>query len=35
MRKVILFNLISLDGFFKGTGRDISWQPVDYQLELP
>lgn len=28
-RKIILFNLISLDGFFEGNGRDISWHNVD------
>jgi len=29
MRKVILFNLITLDGFFEGAGSDISWHQVD------
>ena len=29
MRKVILFNLITLDGFFEGPGNDISWHQVD------
>jgi dihydrofolate reductase len=29
MRKVILFNLITLDGFFEGSGKDISWHQVD------
>jgi dihydrofolate reductase len=29
MRKVILYDLITLDGFFKGTGSDISWHQVD------
>jgi dihydrofolate reductase len=29
MRKVILFNLITLDGFFEGPGADISWHAVD------
>ena len=25
MRKLIMWNLISLDGFFEGPNRDISW----------
>ena len=29
MSKVILFNLITLDGFFEGPGNDISWHQVD------
>jgi dihydrofolate reductase len=29
MRKVILFNLVTLDGFFEGPGSDISWHQVD------
>ena len=29
MRKVIIFNLISLDGFFEGPDHDISWHNVD------
>jgi dihydrofolate reductase len=29
MRKIILFNLITLDGFFEGPGADISWHNVD------
>ncbi len=29
MPKIILFNMISLDGFFEGPGRDISWHNVD------
>jgi dihydrofolate reductase len=29
MRKVILFNLTSLDGYFEGPGRDITWHKVD------
>jgi dihydrofolate reductase len=32
MRKVILFNLITLDGFFEGPGNDISWHQVDEQF---
>lgn len=27
--KVILFNLVTLDGFFEGPGHDISWHSVD------
>lgn len=29
MKKVILFNMVSLDGFFEGPGRDIDWHTVD------
>jgi dihydrofolate reductase len=29
MRKVIMFNLITLDGYFEGPGNDISWHQVD------
>jgi dihydrofolate reductase len=29
VRNVILFNLITLDGFFEGPGNDISWHQVD------
>jgi len=29
MRKVILFNLTSLDGYFEGPNRDINWHNVD------
>ena len=29
MRKVILFNLMSLDGFFEGPNRSIEWHNVD------
>jgi dihydrofolate reductase len=29
MRKVFLFNMISLDGFFEGTNREIDWHNVD------
>ncbi len=32
MRKVILFNLISLDGFFEGPNRDINWHNVDAEF---
>ncbi len=29
MRKVILFNMMTVDGFFEGQGADISWHHVD------
>lgn len=29
MRKLIVFNLITLDGFFEGPNQDISWHNVD------
>jgi dihydrofolate reductase len=29
MRKVILFNMVTLDGFFEGPDRDINWHNVD------
>jgi len=29
MRKVFLFNMITLDGFFEGPNQDISWHHVD------
>jgi len=29
MRKVVLFNLITLDGFFEGPNREIGWHNVD------
>jgi dihydrofolate reductase len=29
MRKVILFNMVTLDGFFEGPGGDITWHHVD------
>jgi dihydrofolate reductase len=32
MRKVIFFMLTSLDGFFEGPDRDISWHHVDEQF---
>jgi dihydrofolate reductase len=39
MRKLFVFNLVSLDGFFEGPKRDISWHNVDaefneYAVEL-
>jgi dihydrofolate reductase len=32
VRKVILFNLITLDGFFAGLNGDISWHQVDEEF---
>ena len=32
MRKVIFFNLISLDGYFEGPNRDIDWHHVDEEF---
>jgi dihydrofolate reductase len=33
MRKVIFFMLTSLDGYFEGPGRDISWHNVDEEFD--
>jgi dihydrofolate reductase len=33
MRKLIVFNLVSLDGFFTGEGGDISWHMVDEEFQ--
>jgi len=32
MRKVILFNMITLDGFFEGLNREIDWHVVDEEF---
>lgn len=32
MRKVFLFNMTTLDGFFKGPNQDISWHNVDEEF---
>ena len=32
MRKVVFFNLISLDGYFEGPDRDINWHHVDEEF---
>ncbi len=29
MRKLLMFNLVTLDGYFEGPNRDISWHNVD------
>jgi dihydrofolate reductase len=32
MRKLFVFNLVSLDGYFEGPGKDISWHNVDAEF---
>ncbi|HLO31023.1 MAG TPA: dihydrofolate reductase family protein [Anaerolineales bacterium] len=32
MRKVFLFNMVTLDGFFEGPNQDISWHNVDEEF---
>jgi len=32
MRRVILFNMLTLDGFFDGPNRDLSWHNVDAEF---
>lgn len=32
MRKLILFNMVTLDGFFEGPNRDIFWHNVDEEF---
>lgn len=32
MRKLSVFNLVTLDGYFAGTGGDISWHTVDAEF---
>jgi dihydrofolate reductase len=32
MAKIILFNMISIDGYFEGPGRDISWHNVNEEF---
>jgi len=32
MRRVIMFNLMTIDGFFEGTNHDISWHNVDAEF---
>jgi dihydrofolate reductase len=34
MRRVILFNLMSLDGYFEGPSRDINWHSVDDEFNV-
>lgn len=40
MRRLFVFNLVSLDGYFEGPNRDITWHNVDaefntYAIEMP
>ncbi len=32
MAKLIVFNLITLDGFFEGPNHDLSWHNVDKEF---
>lgn len=32
MRKLILFNMVTLDGFFEGPNHDINWHTVDEEF---
>jgi dihydrofolate reductase len=32
MRKLMLFNMVTVDGFFEGPGHDISWHNVDEEF---
>ncbi len=32
MRKLVVFNLVTLDGYFAGPGGDISWHTVDAEF---
>jgi len=32
MRKLLVFNLVTLDGYFEGLNRDISWHNVDEEF---
>lgn len=32
MRKLILFNMVTADGYFKGHGEDINWHRVDQEV---
>lgn len=34
MRNLILFNMVTLDGFFEGPGSDISWHSVDEEFNI-
>jgi dihydrofolate reductase len=34
MRKVLFFMLISLDGYFEGPNRDLTWHNVDGEFDL-
>ena len=32
MGRIILFNMITVDGFFEGPGHDITWHNVDAEF---
>jgi dihydrofolate reductase len=32
VRKIVLFNMVSLDGLFEGRGRDINWHQTDEEF---
>jgi dihydrofolate reductase len=32
MARIILFNMVSIDGYFEGPGKDISWHNVDEEF---
>ena len=32
MRKVLMFNMVSLDGFFEGPDQEIDWHVVDEEF---
>jgi dihydrofolate reductase len=34
MRNIVLFNLITLDGFFEGLKQEIDWHHVDEEFHL-
>jgi dihydrofolate reductase len=34
MRKIFLFMMVSLDGYFEGTGHDLSWHNVDAEFNV-
>jgi dihydrofolate reductase len=33
MRKIVVFNMVTLDGFFEGPGHDITWHNVDAEFD--
>lgn len=33
MRKVVMFNFVSMDGYFAGVDGDITWHPVDKEFD--
>ena len=34
MRKMSMFMMLSLDGFFEGPGHDLSWHNVDDEFNM-